>query len=42
MVLWKVQRMGAVKSHHFHEIKPYLEAYIDMKQEVDNDERTTG
>lgn len=40
--LWKVQRMGAVKSHHFHEIKPYLEAYIDMKQEVDNYERTTS
>src|SRR5699024_10036119 len=34
--LWKVQRIGAVKSHHCYEIKPYLEAYINMKQEVDN------
>ncbi|HHM2830761.1 TPA: TnsD family transposase [Staphylococcus aureus] len=42
VVLWKVQRMGAVKSHHIHEIKPHLEAYIHMKQEVDKDERTTS
>src|SRR5690625_2721617 len=40
--LWKVQRIGAVKSHHFYEIKPYLEAYINMKQEVDNYELTTS
>lgn len=42
VILWKVQRMGAVKSHHFHEIKPHLEAYIHMKQEVDKHERTTS
>ncbi|WP_052255581.1 TnsD family Tn7-like transposition protein [Salinicoccus sp. YB14-2] len=42
VALWKVQRMGAVKSHHFQEIKPHLEAYIHMKQEVDKDERTTS
>lgn len=42
VVLWKVQRMGAVKSYHFHEIKPHLEAYIHMKREVDKDERTTS
>ncbi|WP_071396588.1 TnsD family Tn7-like transposition protein [Bacillus tuaregi] len=34
IALWKVQRIGAVKSHHFHEIKPHLEAYIRVKQEV--------
>ena len=32
VLLWKVQRIGAVKSHHFHEIKPHLEAYIHMKR----------
>jgi hypothetical protein len=42
VILWKVQRIGAVKSHHFHEIKPHLEAYIRLKQEVDNYEQTTG
>ncbi|MBO0992595.1 TnsD family Tn7-like transposition protein [Bacillus sp. SD088] len=42
VILWKVQRKGAVKSHHFHEIKPHLEAYIDMKREVDNYGRTTS
>lgn len=40
--LWKVQRIGAVKSHHFHEIRPNLESYIQMKQEVDDYERTTS
>jgi len=40
--LWKVQRIGAVKSHHFHEIKSDLEAYIRMKREVKNYEQTTG
>ncbi|WP_240378024.1 TnsD family transposase [Bacillus piscicola] len=40
--LWKVQRIGAVKSHHFHEIRPHLEAYMQQKQEVDKDEYTTG
>ncbi len=42
VVLWKVQRIGAVKSHHFHEIKPYLEEYIRTKQEVESYEQTTG
>lgn len=42
VVLWKVQRMGVVKSHHFHELKPHLEAYIHMKQEVDKNELTTS
>ncbi|WP_146550782.1 TnsD family Tn7-like transposition protein [Rummeliibacillus suwonensis] len=41
VLLWKVQRVGAVKSHHFHEIKPKLEIYIQMKQGEKN-ERTTG
>lgn len=42
VVLWKVQRIGAVKSHHFHEIKPYLEEYLRTKQEVKSYEQTTG
>lgn len=42
VVLWKVQRIGAVKSHHFHEIKPYLEEYLRTKQEVESYEQTTG
>jgi hypothetical protein len=42
VVLWKVQRIGTVKSHHFHEIKPYLEEYLRTKQEVKSYEQTTG
>lgn len=42
VVLWKVQRIAAVKSHHFHEIKPYLENYVQQKQDVKNDEQTTS
>ncbi|MBR9675107.1 transposase [Bacillus cereus] len=42
VLLWKVQRLGAVKSHHFHDIKPYLEEYLQNKQEVNNYEPTTG
>lgn len=42
VVLWKVQRIGAVKSHHFHAIKPYLEEYLRTKQEVKSYEQTTG
>ncbi|HZH60987.1 MAG TPA: hypothetical protein VEY70_15775 [Metabacillus sp.] len=42
VLLWKVQRIGAVKSHHFLEIKPHLEVYIRTKQEVDSYEQTTG
>ncbi|MFA2811723.1 TnsD family transposase [Bacillus mycoides] len=40
--LWKVQRIAAVKTHHFHEIKPGLEEYLKMKQDVNYDERTSG
>ncbi|WP_342540504.1 TnsD family transposase [Heyndrickxia sp. FSL K6-6286] len=36
VLLWKVQRIGAVKSHHFNEIKSHLEVYIRTKQEVDD------
>lgn len=42
VVLWKVQRIGAVKSHHFHAIKPYLKEYLRTKQEVKSYEQTTG
>ncbi|WP_242282364.1 TnsD family transposase [Bacillus cereus group sp. BfR-BA-01346] len=42
VLLWKIQRLGAVKSHHFHNIKPYLEEYLQNKQEVNNYEPTTG
>lgn len=42
VILWQVQRVAAIKSHHFHEIKPLLEMYIEMKQEVRNDGRTTS
>ncbi|MGG0293734.1 TnsD family Tn7-like transposition protein [Bacillus pacificus] len=42
VLLWKIQRLGAVKSHHYHNIKPYLEGYLQNKQEVNNYEPTTG
>lgn len=42
VILWKVQRIAAVKTHHFHEIKPKLEGYLKKKQDVSNDEKTTG
>ncbi|EON70940.1 TnsD family Tn7-like transposition protein [Lysinibacillus sphaericus] len=42
IVLWRIQRIAAIKSHHFHKIKPQLEHYIEMKQEVRNDARTTS
>ncbi|XBO90237.1 TnsD family Tn7-like transposition protein [Bacillus paranthracis] len=42
VLLWKIQRLGAVKSHHFHNIKPYLEEYLQNKQEVNNYEPTTS
>jgi hypothetical protein len=42
VLLWKVQRICAVKSHHFHKIKPQLEAYIQKKQEVKGNEQTIG
>lgn len=42
VILWKVQRIAAVKTHHFHEIKPKLEEYLQKKQDVSNDEKTTG
>ncbi|MEC1305426.1 TnsD family Tn7-like transposition protein [Lysinibacillus capsici] len=40
--LWQVQRVAAIKSYHFHEIKPLLESYIEMKRGVKKDERTTS
>ncbi|OZI11274.1 transposase [Bacillaceae bacterium SAS-127] len=42
VLLWKVQKIAAIKSHHFHEIKPILERYIKNKQDVKEDEQTTG
>lgn len=42
ILLWQVQRVAAIKSHHFHEIKPILERYIVMKRDVTNHERTTS
>lgn len=42
VILWKVQRIAAVKTHHFHEIKPKLEEYLQKEQDVSNDEKTTG
>lgn len=38
VLLWKVQRIAAVKSCHFHEIKPFLEEYLQQKQDVKNNE----
>ncbi|MEX3715838.1 TnsD family Tn7-like transposition protein [Cytobacillus horneckiae] len=40
--LWRIQRVAAIKSHHFHEIKPRLKRYIEMKQEVSKNGRTTS
>lgn len=40
--LWRIQRVAAIKSHHFHAIKPRLKRYIEMKQEVNNNESTTS
>lgn len=40
--LWKVQRIAAVKSHHFNIIKSTLEVYLLQKQDVKKDEQTTG
>ncbi|WP_337982985.1 TnsD family Tn7-like transposition protein [Lysinibacillus sp. C5.1] len=40
--LWRIQRVAAIKSHHFHAIKPRLKRYIEMQQEVNNNERTTS
>lgn len=42
ILLWQVQRVAAIKSHHFHKIKPILEHYIAMKWDVTNHERTTS
>lgn len=42
ILLWQVQRVAAIKSHHFHEIKPILEHYIARKRDVTNHERTTS
>jgi hypothetical protein len=32
IILWKIQRVGGLKSHHFHQIKPLLESYIHTRQ----------
>lgn len=37
--LWKIQRLAAVKSHHFHEIKDELSKYIQKSQDVKRDEQ---
>ena len=42
ILLWQVQRVAAIKTHHFHEIKPILEHYIARKRDVTNHERTTS
>lgn len=42
VLLWKVQRIAAIKSHHFREIKSLLERYIEKKQEVNSDERSSS
>src|SRR5699024_8764306 len=34
--LCKVQRIGAVKSHHFYEIIPYMNNYINIKLKYEN------
>lgn len=31
VIMWQVQRIAAIKTHHFHEIKPQLERYIEIK-----------
>lgn len=36
--LWKVQRIAAVKSHHFYEIKKYLENYV---QKIEREDRAS-
>lgn len=36
--LWKIQRLAAVKSHHFKQLKPLLTEYVHMKQGRCNDE----
>ncbi|MGM9986959.1 MAG: TnsD family transposase [Bacillaceae bacterium] len=40
--LWEIQRKAAIKSHQFKEIKAILEAYIQHKRDVLEDERTLG
>ena len=42
IILWQIQRVAEIKSHHFHEIKPLLESYLKMKWEVKEVERTTS
>lgn len=34
VILWKIQRSCAVRTSHFHAIKPQLEGYLQMKREV--------
>lgn len=40
--LWKVQRLAAVKSHHFHKIVHILEIYLEGKKDVKHDKQTTS
>ncbi|GAA0322715.1 TnsD family Tn7-like transposition protein [Bacillus carboniphilus] len=42
VMLWKVQRLAGVKSHHFYEIKNCLEEYLQQKQDVKNNEQSTS
>ncbi|MFJ7408240.1 MULTISPECIES: TnsD family transposase [unclassified Lysinibacillus] len=35
VLLWKVQRLAALKSHHFHDIKSYLENYVQQRKVVE-------
>ncbi|WEG12606.1 TnsD family Tn7-like transposition protein [Pullulanibacillus sp. KACC 23026] len=39
--LWRIQLIAAVKSNHFHKIRPQLELYLQEKQVVKKDEQTT-
>ncbi|GAV10823.1 TnsD family Tn7-like transposition protein [Paenibacillus sp. NAIST15-1] len=32
VLLWKIQRIGGIKTHHFHQIKPLLERYTHIRQ----------
>ncbi len=41
VIMWQVQRKASIKTHHFKEIKPKLERYIEIKQGLSNDKRTT-
>ena len=40
--LWQVQRKAGIKSQQFKEIKPILEAYIQHRRDVLEDEKSLG